>query len=182
MKTTAAKKSTSTKSASGNSDELTKLFKDQLKDVMSAEKQLVRALPKMAKASTSEELQQAFQDHLEVTKGQVTRLEQVFEVLGIKPSSKTCEAMKGLVEEGQEAIEETREGSLVRDVALIVAAQKVEHYEIAAYGSLRSIANVLGLTEAVELLQETLDEEGEADKLLTQISDSINMEAYEEEE
>lgn len=161
-------------------DELSKLFKEQLKDVLSAEKQLVRALPKMAKAATSQKLADAFTNHLEETKNQVTRLEQVFELMGAKPTSKLCKAMEGLVKEGEEAIEETDEGTLLRDVVLIIAAQKVEHYEIAAYGSLRSLATVLGLTKVAKLLQQTLDEEGNADKLLTTLSDAINIEAYQE--
>jgi len=161
-------------------DELTQLFKEHLKDVLSAEKQLVKALPKLAKAATSPELKQAFTDHLEETKGQVARLEEVFGIVGIKPTSKLCKAMEGLLKEGNEAIEETDNGTLLRDVALIIASQKVEHYEISAYGSLRSLANILGLQDAVTLLQATLDEEGNADKLLTQLSDTINIEAYEE--
>jgi len=134
----------------------------------------------LAKAATSPELKQAFTDHLEETKGQVTRLEEVFGIVGIKPTSKLCKAMEGLLKEGDEAIEETDKGTLLRDVALIIASQKVEHYEISAYGSLRSLANILGLQDAVALLQATLDEEGNADKLLTQLSDTINIEAYEE--
>lgn len=178
MKTKSTKKSSA--ASASTSDELTQLFKDQLKDVLSAEKQLIKALPKMAKASTSAELKQAFLNHLEETRNQVVRLENVFELMGAKPTSKLCKAMEGLVEEGKEAIEETDKGSLLRDVVLIIAAQKVEHYEMAAYGSLRSLANVLGLSKAAKILQETLDEEGNADKLLTQLSDSINIEAYDE--
>lgn len=160
--------------------QLDKFFHDALKDVYNAEKQLLKALPKMAKAATSEELTAAFEDHLAVTEEQVSRLEQVFEASGLKVASKKCEAMEGLVKEGEEAIEDTEDGSLVRDVALIVAAQKVEHYEIASYGSLRDIATLLGHTEAAALLQETLDEEGDADKTLSGIAAQINAEAYEE--
>lgn len=178
MKKTAAKKAAGGKQAANTNDELTKLFKELLKDMMSAEKQLVRALPKLAKASTSPQLQKAFMDHLEETKGQVSRLEEVFELLGAKPTSKLCKAMEGLVKEGDEAIEETDDGTLLRDVVLIIAAQKVEHYEIAAYGSLRSLAVLLGAKDAARLLQQTLDEEGNADKLLTKLSDSINPKAY----
>jgi len=163
-------------------DALKKLFYDMLKDTMSAEKQLVKALPKMAKAATSEELTNALNEHLSVTENQVARLEEVFEAAGLDVGSKTCEAMKGLVAEGEEAIKETDKGSLVRDVALIVAAQKVEHYEIAAYGSLRTLAQVLGLREAANLLQETLDEEGETDKKLTMIAERINVKAEEEDD
>lgn len=172
-----AKKSTSSSSAP---QELRDLFEEILKDTYNAEKQLVKALPKMAKAATSEELAAAFEDHLEVTENQVTRLEQVFESCGLKVSSKKCEAMAGLVKEGEEAVEETEDGSLLRDVALIIAAQKVEHYEIAAYGSLRTLAMIMGEDDAASLLQETLDEEGETDHLLTEIAESINPEAYRE--
>lgn len=176
----AAKKASSSKQQAEphGTEDLKKLFEDILKDTMSAEKQLVKALPKMAKGASSEELKAAFTDHLQVTQGQVTRLEQVFEVCGLKVGSKKCEAMEGLVKEGEEAIEDTEDGSAVRDVALIVAAQKVEHYEIAAYGSLRNLATILGYDEAADLLQETLDEEGDADKTLTGIAEEINVEAY----
>lgn len=167
-------------SMNGHAEELQKLLKDQLRDVLSAEKQLVKALPKMVKASTSEELRDAFNEHLEVTKKQVERLEEVFEILGAKATAKHCEAMEGLVKEAQEVIDDTDDGSLLRDVGLIIAAQKVEHYEIAAYGSLRSVASVLGQDKIADILQETLDEEGQADKLLSSISDNINVEAYEE--
>jgi ferritin-like metal-binding protein YciE len=166
--------------AANSNTQLDKFFHDALKDVYNAEKQLLKALPKMAKAATSEELTAAFEDHLAVTEEQVSRLEQVFEASGLKVASKKCEAMEGLVKEGEEAIEDTEDGSLVRDVALIVAAQKVEHYEIASYGSLRDIATLLGHTEAAALLQETLDEEGDADKTLSGIAAQINAEAYEE--
>ncbi|UPT66638.1 MAG: ferritin-like domain-containing protein [Sphingobacteriales bacterium JAD_PAG50586_3] len=169
-------------SGAEDNSELKKLYHEILKDTYNAEKQLLKALPKMAKGATSEELTAAFEDHLSVTEEQVTRLEQVFEASGLKVSSKKCEAMEGLVKEGEEAIEETEDGSLVRDVALIVAAQKVEHYEIAAYGSLRSIASILGLSEAANLLQETLDEEGDADKTLSDIASQINAEAYESDD
>lgn len=175
----AAKKQGAQQEQAG-SEELKELFHETLKDIYNAEKQLVKALPKMAKAATSQQLIDAFEEHLTVTENQVTRLEQVFEACDLKVSSKKCEAMEGLVQEGQEAIEETEDGSAVRDVALIIAAQKVEHYEIAAYGSLRTIATLLGFDEAAELLQETLDEEGEADKTLTDVAGQINMEAYNE--
>ncbi len=175
----AKKPATSSKqNESKGTTDLKSLFEDILKDTMSAEKQLLKALPKMAKGASSKELQAAFKDHLAVTQGQVKRLEQVFEVCGLKVASKKCEAMEGLVKEGEEAIEDTEDGSAVRDVALIVAAQKVEHYEIAAYGSLRNLAAILGYDEAADLLQETLDEEGDADKTLTGIAEEINVEAY----
>jgi len=135
----------------------------------------------MAKAAESEDLSTAFENHLEETEGQVERLEKVFEICDIKAQAKKCEAMEGLVEEAQEMISE-HESGVVRDSGLIIAAQKVEHYEMAAYGSLRTLAQVLGYDEAVELLQETLDEEGEADKTLTSISETINEMAMEESE
>lgn len=166
--------------SANTTDELTKLLKEQMKDVLSAEKQLLRALPKMAKAATSPEIKHAFTNHLEETRNQVTRLEEAFALMGAKPTSKHCEAMEGLVKEGEEAIEETDGGTLLRDVVLIIAAQKVEHYEIAAYGSLRSLATVLGLGNVAKLMQQTLDEEGNADKLLTTLSDAINPEAQQE--
>jgi len=155
------------------------LFLAEIKDLYDAEKQLTRALPKMAKASISEELRAAFQEHLEVTKAQVERLEQVFESLGKKPQGKKCAAMAGLVEEGNEIAAET-EDNPVRDAGLIAAAQKVEHYEIASYGSARTHASILGNEEAVRLLQETLDEEKETDEKLTELAQSINTEASEE--
>lgn len=177
-------KSTSQKPKPGNesSDDLMKkYFSDLLKDTLNAEKQLVRALPKLAKASTSSALKKAFEKHLGETEKQVARLEKVFAACDIKMAGKKCEAMEGLVKEGTEAIEETPKGSLVRDVALIVAAQKVEHYEIAAYGSLRNIAINLGYDKAADLLQKTLDEESAADQKLTDISDSLNPKATKEE-
>lgn len=166
---------------SAEATSLKKLYEEGLKDIYNAEKQLLKALPKMAKAATSEELVNAFEEHLAVTEGQVARLEEVFAASGLKVGSKKCAAMEGLVKEGEEAVEETEDGSTVRDVALIMAAQKVEHYEMASYGTLRSIATVLGFDEAADLLQETLDEEGEADKTLTGIAVEVNIEAQDEE-
>jgi ferritin-like metal-binding protein YciE len=146
------------------------LYLDQLKDLYSAEKQLVQALPKMAKAATTEELKMGFEQHLEQTKTHVNRLEQIFTALGSSPGRKKCEAMEGLVKEGQEAIE--LEGDpIIRDAALIAAAQRVEHYEIASYGTVRTLANHLGHKEQVELLQTTLDEEGATDKQLTTLAE-----------
>jgi ferritin-like metal-binding protein YciE len=135
----------------------------------------------MAKAAASEELQQAFEEHLEQTEEQVERLEQVFEICEIRPQAKKCDAMEGLVSEAQDIISEHEEG-VVRDTALIIAGQKVEHYEIASYGSLRTLAQVLGYDDAVDLLQMTLDEEGEADKNLTAIASTLNQIAMEESE
>jgi ferritin-like metal-binding protein YciE len=157
-------------------ESLEELFVEELKDLYNAEKQLVRALPKMAKAASSGELRQAFTEHLEQTKNQVTRLEQVFETVDEKAKSKTCKGMQGLIEEGQEAMEEDAEEQL-GDLAIIAAAQKVEHYEIAGYGTMRTFAQKLGNKEAEKLLQATLKEEEEADKRLTTISESLLEEA-----
>jgi ferritin-like metal-binding protein YciE len=158
------------------------LFLDEIRDLYDAEKQLVKALPKMAKAATSEELKEAFTSHLEETQGHVTRLEQVFEALGQKPRAKKCAAMAGLVTEGQEIIESIEESS-VRDAGLIAAAQKVEHYEMAGYGSARTHAELLGHEDAVELLEATLGEEKAADEKLNDIAQSsVNEEAASEEE
>ena len=161
-------------------DSLKDLYIDELKDLYSAETQLIKALPKMAKKATAPELKQAFQDHLEETKGHVARLEEIFEELDEKPTGKTCKAMKGLVEEGAEVIEEDG-NEAVLDAALIGAAQRVEHYEIAGYGVVRTFATLLGENDAAELLQETLDEEAAADKKLTEIAEEdINFEALSE--
>jgi len=149
------------------------LLVDQLQDIYNAETQLTKALPKMAKAASSPELRQAFENHLQETLGHVERLEQAFEALGEKAKGKTCHAMKGLVEEGQEAIKEDAPDS-VRDAALIGAGQRVEHYEMAAYGTARSFAESLGQKEVAQLLQQTLEEESAADKLLTKISAKVN--------
>jgi ferritin-like metal-binding protein YciE len=174
---TSSKKSQS----SSPSDDLKKIFEEELKDIYWAEKHLTKALPKMAKAASSEDLQAAFEDHLQETEEQVNRLEQVFEICEIKPQAKKCEAMEGLVEEAQDLISEHDEG-IVRDAGLIIAAQKVEHYEIAAYGSLRALAQVLGFEDAADLLQETLDEEGQTDKKLTALAETINQMAMENSE
>jgi ferritin-like metal-binding protein YciE len=158
------------------------LYVDELRDLYSAENQLVKALPKMAKAAGDEGLRAAFQEHLEVTRGQVQRLERIFKQLGERPTGKKCVAMEGLIDEGKEMMEEDAPES-VMDAALISAAQKVEHYEIAGYGCVRTYARLLGYDDAADLLQETLDEEGEADKKLTELAESaINVEAEEEEE
>ena len=156
------------------------LLVEELRDLYDAEKQLVRALPRMAKASSSPELQDAFRTHTEETKGQVQRLEQIFEMLGQKPRSKPCKGMKGLVEEGQEHMEEDLEEHLL-DASIIGSAQKVEHYEIAGYGTARALANMLGRKDAAQLLQETLDEEGATDKKLTLIAKTLLKEAVRSE-
>jgi ferritin-like metal-binding protein YciE len=152
------------------------LLIDELKDLYSAEKQIVKALPKLAKAASTPELHDALQSHLDETKGQVGRLEKIAELVGHKLTGKTCAGMKGVLEEGSEVLDETEEGT-VRDAALIAASQRVEHYEIAGYGSVRDFANTLGLTEVAELLEETLEEEKEADKKLTSISKQVNSTA-----
>ncbi len=153
------------------------LYLDQLRDLYSAENQIVKALPKMAKGCESEELRDAFQEHLDQTEGHVERLEEIFERLGVKGKGKKCVAMEGLLEEGKEILSMNAEPH-VRDAALIAAAQRVEHYEMAGYGCARTFARLLGDTEAADLLQQTLDEEGEADKKLTDIAESaINVEA-----
>ena len=157
----------------GTMDEL---FVDELKDLYSAEKQITRALPKLVKAATSDELRQAFQSHLEETNGHVVRLEKAFEILGKSPKGKTCVGMKGVLEEGAEVLEDTDKGE-VRDAGLISAAQRVEHYEMAGYGSARDFAKLLGQNEIAELLEETLEEEKAADKKLTSISKQVNAEA-----
>ena len=155
---------------------LDELLVDELRDLLDAEKQLVRALPKMAKAASSQELKTAFQEHLEQTKGHVARLEQVFENIGQKARSKPCKAMQGLVAEGQEVLQEEGADEIL-DLALIGAAQRVEHYEIAAYGSARTYAELLGDREAVRLLNETLEEEKTADAKLSQVARTVNVEA-----
>jgi ferritin-like metal-binding protein YciE len=152
-------------------DSLDKLFIEELKDVYNAEKQILRALPRMAKAAESPELQQAFTKHLRETEGQVRRLEQVFQELGQSARGKTCKGMQGLLEEGKEVLEKEGEPAVI-DAALIASAQRVEHYEIAAYGCLRTYAQLLGYSQAERLLQQTLEEEEAADKKLTQIGES----------
>lgn len=160
--------------------DLRELFVDELKDVYHAEKQLLKVLPKMAKAAQSQKLAKAFETHLEETKGQVERLEQIFEHLEMPARGKKCKGMEGIIEEGQELMEEAEGDAL--DAALIGAAQKVEHYEIASYGTLRTYARMLGDDWSAGLLQQTLDEEGETDKKLTQLAESeVNLEAVEAE-
>jgi ferritin-like metal-binding protein YciE len=152
------------------------LLVDLLRDTYDAEKQLVKALPRMARAATAPELTAAFEDHLAVTEEQVTRLEKVFKQLGVEARGKHCVAMEGLIEEGKEVMEEDHEAS-VMDAALISAAQKVEHYEIAAYGTAKSWARQLGLSKAADLLEQSLEEESATDEILTQIARRINMTA-----
>jgi ferritin-like metal-binding protein YciE len=156
--------------------ELKELYINELKDIYSAETQLVKALPKMAKAAVSAELRNGFQEHLAQTEDHVTRLEQIFEGLGEKPTGKKCEGMAGLIKEGGEAAEADYEGD-VKDSALIGAAQRVEHYEIAAYGTVRAMAEKLGDEKAVQLLTQTLQEEKDTDVKLSKLSDKMKVEA-----
>lgn len=154
---------------------------DAIKDIYWAEKHLLKALPKMTKAATTPQLKQALTDHVTVTEGQISRLEQVFEMLGKKAQAKKCDAMDGLTKEAESIIAETEKGSLTRDVALIMAAQKVEHYEIATYGGLVQITKTMGKDDISEIFAQTLAEEKEADHLLTEIAENnINMQAEQE--
>ena len=163
-------------------DTLEKLYISELRDLYSAENQLLKALPKMAKGATSPELKEAFETHLKQTKGHVERLEELFAQRDESPKGKTCHAMKGLIEEGSEILEEEGENSVL-DAGMIVAAQKVEHYEIASYGSVRTFANLLGKDEEAKLLQSTLDEESETNEILNGLAESIvNPEAVSETE
>jgi len=153
------------------------LFLEQIEDLYDAEKRLTKALPKMAEATTSQSLRQAFESHLLETEGHVTRLERVFSILGKDPKSQTCDAMKGLISEGEDMISDTDESPL-RDAGLIACANRVEHYEIVAYGSVRAFAEALGRNEAVRLLEQTLEEEKRADQKLTSLAESmVNDEA-----
>lgn len=148
------------------------LYVDVLKDLYNAENQIVKALPKMSRAANSPELKAAFEDHLHQTQKHVERLEQVFEKLGVAPKGKRCRGMEGVIEEGQELLEQDGDLSVI-DAGLIAAAQKVEHYEIASYGCARTYADMLGDTKAAQLLQQTLDEEGATDQKLTQLAERI---------
>jgi ferritin-like metal-binding protein YciE len=161
---------------------LRELFEDSLKDIYWAEKALTKALPKMAKNATSQELIDAITEHTEITKEHVARLEQVFEQIGKKAQAKKCDAMEGLIKEGEGIMEETEEG-VVRDAGIIAASQKIEHYEIATYGTLVSFAKILGEDESAGILEETLKEEKEADSILTEVAESaVNIEAADEDE
>lgn len=185
-------KNTKTPTTSGNNYQpgiaaddsmLKEFFIDELKDIYWAEKHITKALPKMKKAATSTQLQQAFDEHLQQTQTQIERLEQVFEKMGKKAQAKKCDGMEGIVAEGNGTIEETEKGTATRDVGLIMAAQKVEHYEIATYGGLVQLATTLGLDDVADLLKQTLEEEKETDRLLTEIAESdVNYEAATEEE
>lgn len=162
------------------SEGLKELYIEELKDLYSAENQLVKALPKLAKAATSPELRSGFEEHLEQTQGHVERLEKIFKALDESPKGKKCAGMEGLVQEGSEVMAEDFEGA-VMDAALIGAAQRVEHYEIAAYGTVRELAEILGEPDQASLLQQTLDEEKETDEKLTELAKEINQQANMEE-
>lgn len=157
------------------------LYREELKDLYDAERQIVQALPKMQEAASSEDLASAFEEHLNETRDQVKRLEKIFQQMGEKPAGRTCEGMRGLLQEGDKILTEI-EKSPVRDAALIAAAQKVEHYEISGYGTARAMAEMLGEEDAAELLQETLDEESSTDEVLTQIAEGIMGDGGVEEE
>ena len=157
---------------------LRELYIDQLRDLYDAEYQLIKALPKMAEGATSEELREGIEEHLEQTRNQAQRLEQIFERLGETPKGERCKGMEGVIKEGSETLEKEMDDD-TKDAAIIAAAQRVEHYEIAGYGTVRTYANLLGETEAAELLEETLDEEKETDQKLTQLAEEINIEAAE---
>jgi ferritin-like metal-binding protein YciE len=182
-KKTAAKKSSSQEGESMmERSALMELFENGLKDIYWAEKALTKALPKMAKNTTSPELLEAIENHLAETEGQIAKVEQVFEILGKKAVAKKCEAMEGLIKEGEEVMKDTEKGPQ-RDAGIISAAQKVEHYEIASYGTLRTFASTLGMEDAAAILEEILEEEKNADAILTDVAVStINVEALQEEE
>src|SRR5690606_13548730 len=174
------KNSNGTATAQSNS-QLEKFFMDALKDIYWAEKHLAKELPRMQKAATTQELKDAIEEHTAQTEEHAARLEQVFELMGKKAQAKKCEAMEGLIKEGQTVVEETEDGSMTRDVGIIISAQKVEHYEIAAYGGLVSLADTMGNEEVADILAMTLEEEKETDSLLTQIAENdINWEAEQE--
>jgi ferritin-like metal-binding protein YciE len=175
---TDAKKSSKSGKEKKETPPLEKFFFDALKDIYYAEQQLIKALPKMEKAATTEELKEAFDDHLHQTQKHVKRLEKIFTLLGKKAEGKKCEAIEGLVKEADTVINETEGGTMTRDVALIIAAQKVEHYEIAAYGGLVELAMTMQLDQVADILDTTLAEEEDTDRLLTDIAENkINMQA-----
>lgn len=157
------------------------LFVDELKDIYDAERRITKALPKMVKAASSEELSSAFEEHLQQTEEHIARLDRIFEIMDKAAGRKTCQAMVGLIEEGQALMEEDATDA-VMDAALIAAAQKIEHYEIATYGCLRDWAQLLENNDVARILQQTLDEEGETDKKLSEIAQSLNVEAAEAED
>jgi ferritin-like metal-binding protein YciE len=156
------------------------VFIDELRDLYNAEQQLIKAIPKMAKAATSEDLRKGFEEHLEQTKGHASRIEQIFQELGEPVKGKKCKGMEGIISEGGEVMSEDYQGA-VMDAAIITAAQRVEHYEIAAYGSVHAFAILMGETEAAGLLEQTLEEEKETDEKLSELSEQINAQAFEAE-
>ena len=179
----APKKAGSAVSSSQDSSMLQEFILDSLKDIYWAEKHLTKALPKMHMAATSSGLKAAIKDHSVQTLEHVSRLEQVFQLLGKRPQAKKCDGMEGLVKEGETAVESTRPGSMTRDVAIIMSSQKVEHYEIAGYGTLVQLATILGNSNASDILQKTLDEEKQSDQKLSAIAkESVNWEASTEQE
>jgi ferritin-like metal-binding protein YciE len=182
----AAPRSIKRASAPSSMDQMTmlqNLFVDHLKDIYWAEKAATKAMPRMRRATTTPELQQVFDQHLQETLQQITRLEQAFEILGKRAQAKKCDAMEGLIKETESVISETEKGSKTRDVGLIIAAQKMEHYEIASYGGLAQLAKTMGMEEIKNLLGQTLAEEKQADELLTQVAENnINIEAEQEDE
>ena len=183
QQTSAKKNAKPQADADRNGSMLESYFMDALKDIYWAEKALTKALPKMSKAATSKELKKAFDQHLEVTKKQIGRLDKVFEQMGKKPQGRKCEAMAGLIEESESIISETKDDTLTRDAALIIGAQKVEHYEIAAYGGLAQLARTMNKKGIASALATTLNEEKKTDELLTRIAEKgVNVEAAEEEE
>ena len=161
---------------------LRELFVEELRDLYDAENQLIKALPKMAEGSSSPELREAFEEHLEQTRNHATRLEKIFAGLGEKPKAEKCKGMEGLVKEGSDLLKEDDFDPEVKDAAIIGAAQRVEHYEIAGYGTVRTFAELLGEDEAVSLLEETLEEEKETDQKLTELAEQINVVAQEGED
>lgn len=164
-----------------DSSMLQEFFIDELKDIYWAEKHLVKALPKMQKAATTQKLKDALREHLDVTKIHISRIEDVFDLMGRTPQAKKCHAMAGLTEEGDDIISETEDGSITRDVGIIMAAQKVEHYEIATYGGLTQLAKTLNLNDVADILYKTLKEEKQTDEKLTEIAENnINVKAAEE--
>ena len=176
-------KSQSKAGAGANNTQLETFFIDSLKDIYWAEKHLMKALPKMEKAATTDELKEAINDHLAQTEEHVSRLEHVFEMLDRKPQAKRCEAMEGLLKEGDSIVEETEDGSMTRDAAIIIASQKIEHYEIATYGGLVQLARTMGQEDIAGVLEETLEEEKQTDLNLSEIAEnSINWAAEQEDD
>jgi ferritin-like metal-binding protein YciE len=179
--TSAATNGSSSRKSGETTSLLEKFFISELRDIYNAEQQLLKALPEMQEAATTEELEDAFEHHYQQTKRQVKRLDKVFQTIEQKPEGKKCEAMEGLIKEAKRIISETKEGTMTRDAALIIAAQKVEHYEIATYGGLVELALTMGLNRAADLLEKTLAEEEDTDTLLTDIAEAhINIDAEEE--